>query len=85
MTGLGNIDDVYKHYLKVIDENQQLKELLKEYKKYLSEIKNAYIDLTTQDEYGSYYIDEAKLFVEIVGKTIKDFDEHKIDNVIGEK
>lgn len=25
MTGLGNIDDVYKHYLKVIDENQQLK------------------------------------------------------------
>lgn len=30
MTGLGNIDDVYKHYLKVIDENKQLKELLKE-------------------------------------------------------
>ena len=29
MTGLGNIDDVYKHYLKVIDENQQLKFLLK--------------------------------------------------------
>ena len=85
MTGLGNIDDVYKHYLKVIDENQQLKKLLKEYKKQLSEIKNAYIDLTTQDEYGSYYIDEAKLFVEIVGKTIKDFDEHKIDNEIGEK
>ena len=84
MTGLGNIDDVYKHYLKVIDENQQLKELLKEYKKQLSEIKNAYIDLTTQDEYGSYYIDEAKLFVEIVGKTIKDFDEHKIANAIGE-
>ena len=42
-------------------------------------------DLTTQDEYGSYYIDDAKLFVEIVGKTIKDFDEHKIDNAIGEK
>lgn len=54
-------------------ENKKLKELLKEYKKQLSEIKNAYIDLTTQDEYGSYYIDEAKLFVEIVGKTIKDF------------
>ena len=30
MTGLGNIDDVYKHYLVVIEENQQLKELLKE-------------------------------------------------------
>lgn len=85
MTGLGNIDDVYKHYLKVIDENTKLKEQLKEYKNQLSEIKNAYIDLTTQDEYGSYYIDEAKLFVEIVGKTIKDFYEHKIDNAIGEK
>ena len=85
MTGLGNIDDVYKHYLKLVEENNKLKELLKEYKKQLSEIKNAYIDLTTQDEYGSYYIDEAKLFVEIIGKTIKDFDEHKIDNTIGEK
>ena len=85
MVGLGNIDDVYKHYLKVIDENQQLKELLKEYKEKLSEIKNAYIDLTTQDEYGSYYIDVVKLFVEIVGKTTKDFNEHKIDNAIGEK
>lgn len=31
MTGLGNIDDVYKHYLKVIDENQRLKELLREW------------------------------------------------------
>ena len=28
MTGLGNIDDVYKHYLKVIDENQQLKDTI---------------------------------------------------------
>lgn len=52
---------------------EELEGLLKEYEKQLSEIKNAYIDLTTQDEYGSYYIDEAKLFVEIVGKTIKDF------------
>lgn len=58
-------------YNKLINENQQLKELLEEYKKQLSEIKNAYVDLTTQDEYGSYYIDEAKLFVEVVGKTIK--------------
>ena len=30
MTGLGNIDDVYKHYLKVVDENEKLKELLRE-------------------------------------------------------
>lgn len=28
MTGLGNIDDVYKHYLEVIDENQQLKDTI---------------------------------------------------------
>ena len=28
MVGLGNIDDVYKHYLKVIDENQQLKDVI---------------------------------------------------------
>ena len=28
MTGLGNIDDVYKHYLNLVEENQQLKELL---------------------------------------------------------
>ena len=71
-------------YNELLEENTKLKELLKEYKKQLSEIKNAYIDLTTQDEYGSYYIDEAKLFVEIVGKIIKDFDEHKIYNAIGE-
>ena len=32
MTGLGNIDDVYNHYFKVVDENQKLKELLKEAK-----------------------------------------------------
>ena len=72
-------------YNELLEENTKLKELLKEYKNQLSEIKNAYIDLTTQDEYGSYYIDEAKLFVEIVGKTTKDFNEHKIDNAIGEK
>ena len=37
MTGLGNIDDVYKHYLKVIDENQQLKELLREWVQFETE------------------------------------------------
>ena len=29
MTGLGNIDDVYKHYLKIFEENQRLKEEIK--------------------------------------------------------
>ena len=28
MTGLGNIDDVYNHYLKVIDENAKLKDVI---------------------------------------------------------
>lgn len=37
MTGLGNIDDVYKHYLKVIDENKQLKKLLKECQEFFEE------------------------------------------------
>lgn len=37
MTGLGNIDDVYKHYLKLAEENQQLKELLKECYKMLAQ------------------------------------------------
>lgn len=37
MTGLGNIDDVYKHYLKLVEENQQLKELLKECKEFFEE------------------------------------------------
>ena len=31
MTGLGNIDDVYKHYLKLVEENKQLKKLLREW------------------------------------------------------
>ena len=38
MTGLGNIDDVYKHYLKVIEENQQLKELLYKCREKLDEL-----------------------------------------------
>ena len=29
MTGLGNIDDVYKHYLKIVEENKELKDLLR--------------------------------------------------------
>lgn len=61
------------------DKEIELEKKLDIVVKALEEIKNAYIDLTTQDEYGSYYIDEAKLFVEIVGKTIKDFDKNKID------
>ena len=42
MTGLGNIDDVYKHYLKLVEENQQLKELLRECRyKIIADLDNA--------------------------------------------
>ena len=42
MVGLGNIDDVYKHYLVVIEENQQLKELLRECRyKIITDLDNA--------------------------------------------
>ena len=37
---LGNIDDVYKHYPVVIEENQQLKELLRECRYLLKEYDN---------------------------------------------
>ena len=71
MVGLGNIDDVYKHYLKVIDENQQLKELLKECRDYvvntLIELKNGYCY-----EENDYYHETKTLLT-------------KVDNAIGEK
>lgn len=76
MTGVGSMDDVYKHYLKVIEENKQLEKKLDIAVKALEEIKNVYIDLTTKDEYGSYYIDDAKLFIDIVGKIIKELKEN---------
>ena len=50
MTGLGNIDDVYKHYLKVIDENQQLKELLKECEEALLDYSNQTGDYELYDK-----------------------------------
>ena len=48
MTGLGNIDDVYKHYLKVIDENKQLKELLSKCLDELAEFNNSYYPETQE-------------------------------------
>ena len=38
MTGLGNIDDVYKHYLKLVEENNKLKELLMKCREKLDEL-----------------------------------------------
>lgn len=70
MVGLGNIDDVYKHCLKVIDENEQLKELLKECRDYvvntLIELKNGYCY-----EENDYYHETKTLLT-------------KIDNAIGD-
>lgn len=44
--------------------------------KWVVRVRGKYLGrFSTLDEYGSYYIDEAKLFVEIVGKIIKDYDE----------
>ena len=71
MVGLGNIDDVYKHYLKATDENQQLKKLLRECRDYvvntLIELKNGYCY-----EENDYYHETKTLLT-------------KVDNAIGEK
>lgn len=69
MTGLGNIDDVYNHYLKAIDENQQLKELLLVCRKMLEEYQYSEGDFTIGD---NLEIDTSLLL-------------KKIDNAIGEK
>lgn len=71
--GITNIDCGEAGYK--TDREIELEKKLDIVVKALEEIKNAYIDLTTQDEYGSYYIDEAKLFVDIVGKIIKELKE----------
>lgn len=53
-------------------QNKELKDKCERLEKQLLEIKDAYIDLITQDEYGSYYIEEAKDFVDIVGRILKE-------------
>ena len=68
MTGLGNIEDVYKHYLKVVDENQQLKELLKTCREMLEEYQYSEGDFTIGDN--------AEIDTSLLLKMI--------DNVIGE-
>lgn len=51
---------------------KRMKDKCEHLQKQLSEIKDSYIDLTTQDEYGSYYIEEAKDFVNTVGRILKE-------------
>ena len=69
MTGLGNIDDVYKHYLNAIEENQQLKELLKTCREMLKEYQFSEGDFTIGD---NLEMDTSLLL-------------KKIDNAIGEQ
>ena len=69
MTGLGNIDDVYKHYLKVIDENQQLKKLLLVCREMLESYQYSEGDFTIGDN--------AEIDTSLLLKMI--------DNAIGEK
>ena len=69
MTGLGNIDDVYNHYLKAIDENQQLKGLLKTCREMLEEYQYSEGDFTIGDN--------AEIDTSLLLKMI--------DNVIGEE
>lgn len=59
------LDKLKKDYNDLLLANLRLIKLLKE-------IKDAYIDLTSQDEYSSYYIDEAKDFVNIVERSLKE-------------
>lgn len=47
---------------------------IKKLEKILLEIKEAYIKLTTQDEYGSYYIEEANEFIDMVKNILKNFE-----------
>jgi hypothetical protein len=70
MTGLGNIDDVYKHYLVVIEENQQLKVLLRECRE--SVLFEAKVVKETSGKDSTAY----KILTRILTK---------IDNAIGEK
>ena len=70
MTGLGNIDDVYKHYLVVIEENKQLKVLLRECEE--SVLFEAKVVKETSGKDSTTY----KILTRLLTK---------IDNAIGEK
>ena len=76
MTGLGNIDDVYKHYLKVIDENQQLKELLRDLRDEADGALQAIQKDCESDDWSIFHYPEVQYFYDLLTK---------IDNAIGEK
>lgn len=67
-------DGSYPHYRKFRHQEDfnVINEDCERLQKKLEEIKDSYIDLTTQDEYGSYYIEEAEDFVDTVGRILKE-------------
>ena len=74
MVGLGNIDDVYRHYLVVIEENKQLKKLLLDCRFILREMSDVNNWLESDDCVLNYDMATE------CGKYAT-----KIDNAIGEK
>ena len=75
MTGLGNIDDVYKHYLKVIDENAKLKELLRDLRDEADGALQAIQKDCESDDWSIFHYPEVQYFYDLLTK---------IDNAIGE-
>ena len=74
MTGLGNIDDVYKHYLKVIDENKELKELLRDLRDEADGALQAIQKDCESDDWSIFHYPEVQYFYDLLTK---------IDNAIG--
>ena len=78
MTGLGNIDDIYKHYLKLVEENQRLKELLKKLHRDVQEIVLYSYDIADIDQEDWFTISRRQ--ADVANNIAKD-----IYNAIGEK
>lgn len=72
MVGLGNIDDVYKHYLKLIEENQRLNERLLDMIDLLQKC-YFYLNAVADGKVKTEYLEQIKTLAAL------------IDNAIGEK
>lgn len=72
MVGLGNIDDVYKHYLKLIEENQRLNERLLDMIDLLQKC-YFYLNAVADGKVKTEYLEQIKTLAVL------------IDNAIGEK
>lgn len=72
MVGLGNIDDVYKHYLVVIEENQQLNKRLLDMMDLLQK-SYFYLNAVADKKVKTEHLEQIKTLTVL------------IDNAIGEK